>query len=82
MGMAIARSLLQQVDDTTGRAGVMESSMIETSVSENDLIPLDTPTAKPDSVSQKLRELQNLRKDGIITEDEFQKKKQQLLENL
>lgn len=30
--------------------------------------------------TQKLRELQNLRNDGIITEDEFQKKKLQLLE--
>lgn len=34
------------------------------------------------STSQMLRELQTLRKDGIITEDEFQKKKQQLLEGL
>lgn len=35
-----------------------------------------------ESVSQKLRELQSLRKDGVITEDDFQKKKQQLLEKL
>jgi hypothetical protein len=82
MGLVIARSLLQQVDDSTGRAGVMESNMIATVISENDLIPLDTPAAKPDSVSQTLRELQSLRTDGIITEDEFQKKKQQLLEKL
>ncbi len=82
MGMNIARCLLQQVDDTTGRAGVMESSMIATSVSENHISPLDAPVSKNDSVSQKLRELHNLRKDGIITEDEFQKKKQQLLEKL
>jgi len=33
-----------------------------------------------ESVSQKLRELQRLRTDGVITEDEFQKKKQQLLD--
>ena len=82
MGMNIARCFLQQVDDTTGRAGVMESSMIATSVSENHISPLDAPVSKNDSVSQKLRELHNLRKDGIITEDEFQKKKQQLLEKL
>lgn len=82
MGMNLARCLLQQVDDTTGRAGVMESNMIATSVSENDLIPFDAPIAKIDSISQKLRELNNLRKDGIITEDDFQKKKQQLLEKL
>lgn len=34
------------------------------------------------STSQRLRELQTLRKDGVITEEEFQKKKQQLLEGL
>lgn len=39
-----------------------------------------TPTNE--TSSQKLRDLQALRTDGVITEDEFQKKKQQLLENL
>ncbi len=86
MGLWMARSLLQQTDETTGRAGVMESKLIATSISENDLAPLDTPAAlqtpSSDSVSQKLRELQNLRKDGVITEDEFQKKKEQLLQKL
>jgi len=90
LGMWMARILLQQVDEITGRAGVMESKLIATSVSENDLTPLDTPSATPaalqapssDSVSQKLRDLQNLRKDGVITEDEFQKKKAMLLEKL
>lgn len=88
MGMWSARSLLQQVDENTGRAGVTESKLIASSVSDNDWAPLDTPVATPpasqapssDSATQKLRELQNLRKDGVITEDEFQKKKQQLLE--
>jgi len=41
-----------------------------------------TPTPINLSVSQKLRELQTLRNDRIITEDEFQNKKKQLLENL
>ena len=90
MGMWMARSLLQQVDENTGRAGVMESKLIASSVSDTDLVPLDTPIDTPsasqapssDSVSQKLRELHNLRKDGIINEDEFQKTKQQLLEKL
>lgn len=40
----------------------------------------ETPTNE--NIPQKLRELQNLRKDGVITEDEFQMKKQQLLEKL
>lgn len=42
------------------------------------IAPANIPTNE--SISQKLRELQRLKKDGIITEDEFQKKKQQLLE--
>lgn len=90
MGMWMARSLLQQTDETTGRAGVIESKLIASSISGNDLRPLDAPQATPvgaqttssDSISQKLRELQNLRKDGVITEDEFQKKKEQLLQKL
>ncbi len=90
MGMWMARSLLQQTDEPTGRAGVIESKLIATSISEDDLTPLDTPSATPaasqapssDSVPQRLRELQNLRKDGVITEEEFQKKKEQLLQRL
>lgn len=41
---------------------------------------LETPTNSP--TSEKLRELQELRKDGLITEEEFQNKKKQLLEKL
>lgn len=88
IGMGMAQSLLQQTDEATGRAGVIESKLIATSISENDLTPLDTLPATPtasqaplsDSVPQKLRELQNLRKDGVLTEEEFQKKKEQLLQ--
>ncbi|BAN33891.1 hypothetical protein SCD_n00042 [Sulfuricella denitrificans skB26] len=90
MGMWMARSLLQQVDEITGRAGVLESKLIASSISDNDLAPLDAQMAtlpasqstSNESVSQKPRELQNLRKDGIITEEEFQKKKQPLMEKL
>lgn len=39
-------------------------------------------TSSGNATSQKLRELQALRKDGVITEDEFQSKKKQLLEKL
>lgn len=41
-----------------------------------------TPTQISVTTSQKLRDLQALRQDGIITEDEFIKKKQLLLEQL
>lgn len=90
MGMWMARSLLQQTDETTGRAGVLESKLIASSVSESDFAPLDAPPASSpmpsapssETTSQRLRELQSLRKDGVITEEEFQKKKTQLLEKL
>ena len=37
------------------------------------------PTSNKDTVPQKIRELESLRKDGLITEKEFQIKKNQLL---
>jgi hypothetical protein len=80
MGMWMARSLLQQVDETTGRAGVAESKLIATTVTENDLLP--PGQAPANDSAQKLRDLQNLRKDNVITEEEFQKKRQELLEKL
>ncbi|NCD35495.1 MAG: DUF2846 domain-containing protein [Spartobacteria bacterium] len=90
MGVWMARSLLQQTDEITGRAGVMKSKLIASTVSEDDLTPLDSQTASTPALlessnsttSQKLRELQSLRRDGLITEDEYQKKKAQLLEKL
>lgn len=39
-----------------------------------------TPAPMNESVPQKLRELESLRKDGVITEEEFQKTKQKLLD--
>jgi hypothetical protein len=81
MGMWMARCQLQQADETAGRAGVMESKLIAMAVAENDMTPLDQVPAN-DAVAQKLRDLQNLRKDNVITEEEFQKKRQELLEKL
>lgn len=80
MGMWMARSLLQQVDEANGRAGVAESKLIATSVTESDLLP--PGQAPANDAAQKLRDLQNLRKDNVITEEEFQKKRQELLEKL
>ncbi len=90
MGMWMARSLLQQTDEAAGRAGVLASKLIATAVSGNDLNPLDAPKSisadssslGSNSVTQKLRDLQILRKEGVITEEEFDKKKQQLLQKL
>ena len=43
MGLWKARSLLQQVDEKTGRAGVMESKLIQTGVAGADLAPSGKP---------------------------------------
>lgn len=51
------------------------ASFETTSTSSAATLPVNTS-------SQKLRELQDLRKDGVITEAEFQAKKKQLLEKL
>lgn len=84
------RSFLQQVDENKGRASVIESKVIASNVSDRDLpisdtpidIPSETQTLTDGSISERLRELEVLKKDGLITEDEFQKKRQQLLEKL
>ena len=94
MGLIITRTKLQIVDEATGKAGIAESKLIESiqtnttpqQALETAPAPVNTVSGTPatigETTSQKLRELQALRKDGIITEDEFQKKKQQLLEKL
>jgi hypothetical protein len=47
---------------------------------EHSSLEVSTPTSN--TTSQKLRDLQALRKDGVITEEEFQAKKKQLLERM
>ena len=91
-GLIIARNKLQIVDEATGKAGIAECKLIETIQTNTtpqqalETAPANTVSGKPattgETTSQRLRELQALRKDGIITEEEFQKKKQQLLEKL
>ena len=59
-----------------------ESRIIEALDMRLPATPIGAQSQPSDSVSQKLRELQNLRKDGVITENEFQTKKEQLLQKL
>lgn len=77
---------LQQVDENKGHAGVFESKIIASNVADAKLTVSDAPTSAPSEtqapISEKLRELQGLKNDGLITEDEFKKKRQQLLEKL
>lgn len=93
MGMWMARSSLQQVDEETGRKGVMESKMAALSAQANDIPPLATPVASApvgpstpggssDPIANKIRELQALKKDGLISEDEYQAKKTELLKKM
>jgi hypothetical protein len=42
-----SRSLLQLVDGETGRIGVMDSQLIVSMVSDNDLTPLEAPITTP-----------------------------------
>ena len=78
MGMWMARSFLQQVDEEKGRAGVAESKLIKSEIS--NVLPLDMESTG--SAAQKLRELNGLLKDGIISEEEYKIKKKQLLNEL
>lgn len=69
----------QQNDSQTSKT--ITTAQVEPSVASANTTSA-TPTSVNTSVSQKLRELQSLRKNGLITEDEFQSKKQQLLDKL
>jgi len=75
MGLWMARSALQQVDDQAGRAGVLESKMIAANAAADEL-------GGSGSTTQKLKELEDLRKSGTISEDEFQKKRREILERM
>jgi len=52
-----------------------ESRIFEALDMRLPVTPIGAQTPPGDSVSQKLRELQSLRKDGVITEDEFSEEK-------
>lgn len=78
MGMWIARTLLQDVNEPTGQSGVNESSLIATTISEDELIPLGDVVGNT-NVANQLRDLHKLRAENIISEEDFQKKKQELL---
>ncbi|MDI3326739.1 DUF2846 domain-containing protein [Pontibacterium granulatum] len=80
MGAWMARSLLQEVDEDTGREGVLESKLIKVQVPEEDILPLERQSSH--SILNQIRELDELRKDGIITDEEFEVKKKTLLEKL
>ena len=87
MGVWSARSALKEVDENTGRRGVLESKQISSTLSANDIEPetvsglVVAPTASTiDSLTQQLQELQSLRENKKITEDEYQRMRAGVLE--
>ncbi|UTW03616.1 DUF2846 domain-containing protein [Amphritea atlantica] len=79
MGMWMARCALHEVGQQEGREGVTESKLIKMQISVADILPLGQSA---DSVATKIRELNELYKDGLITEDEYHSKKKELLDQL
>lgn len=95
LGVFVGGANLESVTDAEGQKGVLEcnealSLTVTNAPSTEPVAASDAQTnaasktgaSANETVSQKLRDLQALRTDGVITEDEFQKKKQQLLEKL
>lgn len=87
MGFWMARSLLQQVDDAKGRAGVAESKLIKLVPALEEIQPrgasIPATGVVPDpGAAQRLRELDKLRQEGVISEDEYQSKRKAVMERL
>ncbi len=82
MGMWMARSQLHQVDEATGRAGVQESKLASARLTAADLQPLEAKGPTPSNVAldEKLRQLQKMFDDKLISEQEYQLKRKELLE--
>lgn len=81
------RSILHLVDDERGRAGVNNSRLIASQATVKDLQQTNVDETPVDSkydrnAAKKLRELEALKKDGIIDENEYQKKRQELINRL
>ncbi len=75
IGTSYLRKLAEFIDERTPHAAAAESSNSE---AQEVPPPPAEPSALP-SYLQELRELAKLRDEGILTEEEFEKKKRQLL---
>ena len=87
MGIWKARSELKQVDEKTGRTGVLESKLLTSLVPNDDLVALDKKTVTSGgggvrTASENLKELQNMIKENLISEAEYQTKKQKILDGM
>lgn len=79
MGFIYARNKLQLTDEIKGKAGVLESKLINTPIISTMLSDsVDTTNGK--DLTSKLTELKFLKDAGSISEDEYQQSKTKLLE--
>lgn len=71
---------VEAVSEQVGKSGVLECSKV---VSNADKVAVVVPKAENTAdTNQKLRELQTLKKEGLISEEEFNQKRKLLLEKL
>ena len=91
IGVFKPRSELKQVDEKTGKAGVLESKLITSLLSDdvlsnqNDISTIklnSNSSAENGSASQKLKDLQTMLKEKLITEDDYNRKKQKILDGM
>lgn len=84
MGIWMARSQLHHVDEPKGRAGVLESKLASSRLTSAELLPLEPLGASPrnTALDEKLRQLQKMYEDKLITEQEYQVKRKELLDKL
>lgn len=79
------RVALHLSDDKVGREAVMDSQRIAGSVPESRFLPIGitAPTQSGEELAAiRLREIKKLRDDGLLSEEEFQSKRKQLLDQL
>ena len=90
MGLWMARSQLSQVDEPTGRRGVQESKLASLRVPDTEILPagakraVDAASAQPDAkssnASERLKQLQRMYDGKLITAEEFNQKRKEILE--
>lgn len=85
MGMWTARSALQQVDEAKGKAGVLESKQIASTIPDSELTPTDAPPAPAqmspaDALAKELKDLDALHEKKSITDAEYQKMRSALID--
>jgi hypothetical protein len=81
LGLAGGSTRLHDMSQSEGKEGILESKLIAASISDDEVSATVSKTDDAPSVSQKLHDLQSLKKDGVTTEDEYENKKQELMKS-